>query len=247
MPYIHDGMHLFDRKDKVEGDAASRMLMKQGVYHVPHHRYDHPYHMDSGTIKRKKIYGFWPGMKYVIILSFLLFWLPPFGQIVAGYVGGRKAGTPLKGLFAALIPVCFVFFVFGLARIGIMTGLETLWSDGVGFIFTTAASLPLIGPIAGFSIKYLGFFSGSIGTGIAWLAPYALTVVFGYVGGVLSLHHRRELEEFERASIIPYQSPAPVAMVAAPTAPTNDGNEIIGMDGDIPVVMGNKPDGWDDK
>ena len=82
-----------------------------------------------------------------------------------------------------------------------------------------------------------------IGSGIAWLAPYALTVAFGYVGGILSLQHRKELEEYEQASMVPFQPGAPVAMAAAPTGPVSDDNQIIGMDGDIPIVMGKKPDG----
>ena len=72
MTCTYVGMHLFNKDNKIKGDEATQTLMKQGVYHVPNSNYDHPFHMDSKDIKKKKVYGFWAGMKYTIILSVLL-------------------------------------------------------------------------------------------------------------------------------------------------------------------------------
>ena len=119
--------------------------------------------------------------------------------MIAGYIGGRKAGTPVKGFFATLLPVILVFMVYGLMRMGILPGLDTLWTSGFDLISSVASGIPLIGPIMDFSLHYLGFLSGYIGMGSAWLAPYALMVLFGYAGGVMSLHHKRELSEYEHA------------------------------------------------
>ncbi len=262
-------MHLFGRKDNIKGDETTQALMKQGVYNVPNRMYDHPFHMDSKAIKKKKIYGFWPGLKYTVVLSILLFWMPPFGQVIAGYVGGRKAGTPTKGIFATLVPVIVVFLVFGLASLGTLSSVEDLWNNTSGSVFDTASGIPLIGPIADFSIEYMGFLSSYIGLDNAWIAPYILTVLFGYVGGILSLQHKRELKEYEHIlhntaspSIIQIHSGSDPEIKPAiyPTPDANgqeevhvDLNEIerdneqIGMDGDIPVIMGKKPKDWDEK
>lgn len=255
-------MHLFGDKKKVEADPATQMLMKQGVYHVPNSNYDHPFHMDSKAIKKKKVYGFWAGLKYTVVLSFLLFWMPPFGQMIAGYVGGRKAGTPIKGFFATLLPVILVFIMFGLMGQGYLPGIETIWTRGFDAISSVAIGIPLIGPIMDFSLHYLGFFSENIGFSSAWLAPYALMVLFGYAGGVMSLHHKRELKEYEHAlekaiqNVLQSFSQAPVAPVAVgqaamtqtqPNPASRPGEQQIGMDGDIPVIMGKKPEGWDEK
>ena len=253
---------MFGDKKKVEADPATQMLMKQGVYHVPNSNYDHPFHMDSKDIKKKKVYGFWPGLKYTVILSVLLFWMPPFGQMIAGYVGGRKAGTPVKGFFATLLPVIMVFAIYGFIRVGILPGLDTIWTRGFDTISSVAIGIPLIGPIMDFSLHYLGFFSSYIGMGSAWLAPYVLTLLFGYAGGVMSLHHKRELKEYEHSlekaiqNVLQSFSQAPVAQPAvgqaataqpqAQSAPIPEEQQ-IGMDGDIPVIMGKKPDGWDEK
>ena len=240
-------MHLFNKDNKIKGDEATQRLMKQGVYHVPNSNYDHPFHMDSKDIKKKKVYGFWAGMKYTIILSVLLFWLPPFGQMIAGYIGGRKAGTPVKGFFATLLPVILVFMVYGLMRMGILPGLDTLWTSGFDLISSVASGIPLIGPIMDFSLHYLGFLSGYIGMGSAWLAPYALMVLFGYAGGVMSLHHKRELSEYEHALEKAIQTMVQAFPPAAAQPASGPGEQQIGMDGDIPVIMGKKPDGWDEK
>jgi hypothetical protein len=49
------------------------------------------------------------GAFWIVALSLLLFWIPVLGPAVAGYVGGRKAGTPLRALFAAVIPIMGAF------------------------------------------------------------------------------------------------------------------------------------------
>jgi len=49
------------------------------------------------------------GAFWIVLLSLLLFWIPILGPAVAGYVGGRKAGTPLRAAIAALIPIAIAF------------------------------------------------------------------------------------------------------------------------------------------
>lgn len=242
------------KKNKVKGDEATQFLMKQGAYNIQHH--PHPFVMDHETVKKKKIYNFWSGLKYTVILSVLLFWIPPFGQMVAGYVGGRKAGTPMKGLFAALIPVSVLFILFGLTSIGI-------FSDQIGWFFslpetgaTFVSGIPIFGTIAEFSTDYIIKFSESLGFGGPWLTPYILTIIFGYVGGIMSLQHQKEMEESGTPGVggtQPTIVPVPVLpQVQTPVQPTHPQAPITPQanrpqEGDVPIVMGKKPEGWEEE
>jgi uncharacterized protein with PQ loop repeat len=43
-------------------------------------------------------------MFWMFVISLLLFWLPGIGSLIAGIVGGKRAGGILAGLLAALLP-----------------------------------------------------------------------------------------------------------------------------------------------
>src|SRR6266480_1618125 len=45
-------------------------------------------------------FSFWSSSRVILILSFLLWWIQPAGPMIAGYVGGRRAGSPIKVIFA---------------------------------------------------------------------------------------------------------------------------------------------------
>ncbi len=44
------------------------------------------------------------GMIWMFVISILLFWLPAFGPLIAGIVGGKIAGGVGPGMMAALLP-----------------------------------------------------------------------------------------------------------------------------------------------
>ncbi len=73
---------------------------------------------------------------WMIIISILLFWLPGFGPLTAGYVGGRMAGDVPSAVKAALLPM-------------VITGVAV-------FALITLVGLPFLGVIAGaFVFVYL--------------------------------------------------------------------------------------------
>ena len=94
-------------------------------------------------------------MGWMIGLSAVLFWLPIFGSLIAGYVGGRKAGSWGSAVMAAILPG-FLFAIIG----GLITGLigwipiiGGLWGAvaGLGGLVLGAASIVplLIGAVLG--------------------------------------------------------------------------------------------------
>ena len=144
----------------------------------------------------KVVFSFWSATKYVLILSLMLWWLPMFGQMIAGYVGGRRAGSPWKGVAAAILPVVCLYAV--------VTGFDmgVLPSHIFGVAIAPAAigtalnhNIPLISPYLDFSSDYVGsFVKGLEGSSPYGINTYVLTVAFAYVGGVLAEQNRREIE-----------------------------------------------------
>ena len=70
------------------------------------------------------------GIAWMFILSLLLFWAPLVGPLIAGLVGGKKAGGVGNAISAVFIPGLF----FGVVLF---------------FIAGSLTGLPLIGAIAG--------------------------------------------------------------------------------------------------
>lgn len=59
---------------------------------------------------------------WMAVISLLLFWLPLLGPLLAGFVGGRTAGSAGRGLFAAILPavvLCIMLLAIGTALTGL--------------------------------------------------------------------------------------------------------------------------------
>jgi hypothetical protein len=67
---------------------------------------------------------------WMFILSLLLFWLPVLGPLIAGFVGGRKAGSLSSAILAVFLPAilfgCALFFLgsvlTGVPLLGLVAG-----------------------------------------------------------------------------------------------------------------------------
>jgi hypothetical protein len=190
------GLHL--RKRSRIRDEATSLLVRNGVYHIAD-TYDD---IEAKKFDGPVVYSFWSAMKYTFALSLLLWWLPVFGQMVAGYVGGRRAGSPSKGVVAAIIPVAFFFLFDRLVDMGIM---PTVWFgielSPAAIMALVGTYLPVIQPYLEFVNMYLTSFFSSLQTATELgFDSYIITVAFAYIGGVLSLQNRRELELLAKMS-----------------------------------------------
>jgi hypothetical protein len=88
-------------------------------------------------------------MGWMIGLSALLFWAPVVGGIIAGFVGGRKAGSVGRAIAAALLPGFLLFvitFFFGglLGGIPILGQLFGLIAGAGGLLLSTMQVVPLL-------------------------------------------------------------------------------------------------------
>lgn len=81
----------------------------------------------------------------MFVLSILLFWLPLIGPLIAGFVGGRKAGSVGNAILAALLPgIVFGVALFFLATL--LTGFPLLafLAGAGGFVLALAHVGPLV-------------------------------------------------------------------------------------------------------
>jgi hypothetical protein len=102
-------------------------------------------------VPTQKTGSLWSGAFWMFLLSVLLFWLPFIGPLLAGVVGGKKAGSLGRAVLAAFIP-------------GIIFGI-------LMFMFASAITgIPLIGLIAGW---------GAMALSMAHIGPLLLGAVVG--------------------------------------------------------------------
>lgn len=73
---------------------------------------------------------------WMIVVSILLFWLPAFGPLIAGIVGGKIAGGVLRGMGAVVLPA----IVLG---------------AGIFASATVLTGVPVIGAVAGLGVAAL--------------------------------------------------------------------------------------------
>src|ERR1044071_7752897 len=90
---------------------------------------------------------------WMFLISLLLFWLPVLGPLIAGFVGGKKAG----GVGGALMAVFLPAVVFGVALF---------------FLAATLSGIPAIGVIAG---------AGGMVLALAHVGPLLLGAILGGV------------------------------------------------------------------
>src|SRR5438552_2346588 len=139
--------------------------------------------------------SFWSSSRIILILSFLLWWIPPAGPMIAGYVGGRRAGSPIKAVIAALMPVFAIY-------IANVTYAHNFASHPADFVAqlpmavgdAAASILPFLIPYKQFMISYLqGFVQGLATTFGMGTNGYLMVVIFAYIGGLIGEQTRREL------------------------------------------------------
>ena len=98
------------------------------------------------------------GALWMIFISILLFWLPLLGPLIAGFVGGRKAGGVGSAICAVFLPALLIgvfLFTFatvltGLPLLGVVAGAGSLYLTvgGIGPLLVGAVIGGAVGPFA---------------------------------------------------------------------------------------------------
>src|SRR5436305_1777143 len=181
---------LWPRRPKYEEDEPPRRRSRgqprrrpqphhPGVYRIEVDGEAGRFHGDGAP------FSFWSSSRIILILSFLLWWIPPAGPMIAGYVGGRRAGSPIKAVIAALMPV----FAIYIANITYAHNFASHPADFVAQLpmavgDAAASILPFLIPYKQFMISYLqGFVQGLATTFGMGTNGYLMVVIFASIGG----------------------------------------------------------------
>ncbi len=175
------------RHREAEADAPGGLVSHRTVAH------EYPDN-ELGHFRHHPTYSIWGAVKYILVLSLLLWWLPTIGQMIAGYIGGRRAGGPWRGVLAAVLPVAFIMFLAWGVDNGYLAPYVTNLTLVPGTIgHAVAAAVPPASPYVDFVLAYFAAFVAALKTTLSMgTNGYLVTVVFAYIGGILADQARRE-------------------------------------------------------
>ncbi len=146
-----------------------------------------------GTDQRgqRSVYDTRSGTLLTIILLFVVGWIPMVGQMVAGFVGGRRAGSPFRGFIAAFVGTMSVLFVLFVIVESIRGINSALINDPEGEIAVIAASSPFLQQMLNLFLDYSRELFGSADFSINY-ATYMITIPFGIIGGIFADQAQKE-------------------------------------------------------
>ena len=135
---------------------------------------------------KKYPYSMGSAVLYSLVLLATLWWLPVVGPMIVGYITGRKAGGPFKGLVAMAIPIALYFFMIQAIHMGWVNVPPVVNTYLQTSIISSADALP-----------YLTYFvttvkvASNVGTEITSYLYYAppsffIMLSFAFIGGALS-------------------------------------------------------------
>ena len=145
-------------------------------------------------INSNSFYDCKSGLSISVILALTLSWIPYMGQIVAGYVGGRRSGSILRGLFVGALSCIIVFVVALLLNLGLTKLLFD--SEYLSFIEALESTVPQLVMAMEQLSSYLSSNFVHITTDLSVSVPaqgYATIIAFSIIGGVFADQARKEL------------------------------------------------------
>jgi hypothetical protein len=175
---------LFRKKNNDFGDPTTNKLLNKGVYNFDKGEYAE----DDRRVRfleRNMVVGMW----YVFILSVLLWWLPVFGQMIAGYLGGRKAGTSTRGFAVTLIPCFIIILVLALVDVGLLPSLSSIAAFPSSLIGGVSSVSPQAGAYVSGIYNSLLSLMGLNGNGLL------IIMVFGLIGGMMADMNKKEVAQ----------------------------------------------------
>jgi len=133
-------------------------------------------------------------LRITLLLSMLLWWLPLIGHAIAGYVGGRAAGTPARGAAVTLVAVMALMALAMVISSGLIGGFDFLNSNPEELVAAVGLDFPILGKLLSWILIFLQNAFGVVtGTTSMKLNIYVITVVFGMAGGTLASLHTKEV------------------------------------------------------
>lgn len=131
------------------------------------------------------------GTLLTMVLLFVIGWIPTIGVMISGYVGGRRAGSPLRGFAASVLGSAVVVGIL----LGITAGVNAVDSALVSApesrIAEWAASSPMLEKMFNGILSYARAVFGNPDLTIDY-GKYVLVIPFGIIGGILANQAQKE-------------------------------------------------------
>ena len=133
----------------------------------------------------RETYSMRTGYFMTLILAALLWWVPVLGPMIAGYVGGRKSGTTVRGLVSSSAAALTIFASLFVLSLGMFSG------QSASNYLTDLAAGTLFEP----AVQYIAsLFVAASNTASINIEPLFMMAVFGMIGGFMANQVRREAE-----------------------------------------------------
>lgn len=174
---------LLRKKHNDFGDPTTNKLVNKGVV-----AFDKDDYVDDGVIRLRDI-NMIVSMWYIFILSVLLWWLPVFGQMIAGYLGGRKAGSAIRGVVATLIPCLIIIVILIMVDAGLLPSLGMMGGVPSSLVGGISSVSPRAGIYLSGIFSSLGALTGLNGNGLV------IIIVFGLIGGMMADMNKKEIAQ----------------------------------------------------
>jgi len=147
----------------------------------------------AAGINSNSFYDSKSGLSMVVVLALALSWIPYVGPIVAGFVGGRRAGSIVRGFVVGVFGSLLVFGIAFLLNLGLMKLFEPQYQS---FMDTLEAISPSI--VVGLESisSYLSDNFVTVASDISvsvQTQTYASILGFAMIGGVFADQARKEL------------------------------------------------------
>jgi len=184
-----------DQQDPGFEDPVTQRLVEGGVFSVRGHG-------EGRSAGSGSSYSILSGIKYTFLLSLFLWWFPLVGNMVAGYVGGRRSGSGWKGVVAAIFPLIVIWSFFFCRDHGLLPTLVTTIISIPGMIDSAILNdLPMIAPYYQAGVLYVNAFLVFLHSILQYQVNlYLVTIVFAYLGGAVSEMKQREMERYGSSS-----------------------------------------------
>jgi chromate transport protein ChrA len=164
-------------------------------------------------------YSFGEAVVYSIIFFLTLWWIPIVGPIIIGYLTGRKAGGPIKGIAAMAIPIVLYFMIRHLIYAASTHIPQSIMRYVNGSTIAGIVGLPANSPIIHYFNTSVNL-ATSVGINIEshlYYVPssFFIMIAFAFVGGTMSrliilergIYPQKEKQKDEKE--IPRKAPKP--------------------------------------
>ena len=168
---------------------------------------------DAVGARSESFYDTKHGLVMETVLALVLWWIPYLGQMIPGYVGGRRSGSMGRGIIAS---VSSTFIILLLAIAG---AYSLSWLMSTATIVDCMASFPALQTFFDYAVGYISMFIVLTGSGFsittAVAGNYLLMCVFAVLGGAMANQSRKELALIVDAAVSQSAPKAPRSVRAA--------------------------------